>query len=237
MARPLSELTKLILSLPSDMRVADVVAKANEKGMTTSKGNVHQVRSKHGGKAAKGSRKPAQPTKKTSAKGGAGHRSSPKKEAILAIGLNKPTVEIIAAAKAKGVKVSSKKRAPRAAASAPGAGGGGLSKSDFIRSLSSALKASEVVKAGKAAGVKLDVDYVYKVRRLAKQGRGHTRAAVKAAPAAKRGPGRPPTTASSSSSNANTAQGFRKLVLELGISHARQLIDDVAKKLEAIVKG
>ena len=47
MARPISDLTKLILSLPRETPVAEVIQHAEKNGMSTSANNVHRVRAKH----------------------------------------------------------------------------------------------------------------------------------------------------------------------------------------------
>lgn len=47
MARPISPLTHFILSQPRTARVSDVIAAARREGMTTSAGNIHQVRAKY----------------------------------------------------------------------------------------------------------------------------------------------------------------------------------------------
>lgn len=51
MARPISDLTKLILSLPREAPVAEVIQHAEKNGMSTSANNVHRVRAKHAASA------------------------------------------------------------------------------------------------------------------------------------------------------------------------------------------
>jgi hypothetical protein len=46
MARPISDLTKFILSRPSELSVADVIAAADAQGLSASMSNVHRVRAK-----------------------------------------------------------------------------------------------------------------------------------------------------------------------------------------------
>jgi hypothetical protein len=44
MARPISDLTKFILSQPSGTSVAEVIAAADAQGLSASQSNVHRVR-------------------------------------------------------------------------------------------------------------------------------------------------------------------------------------------------
>ena len=83
MARPISDLTKLILSLPRDTPVAEVIRHAEKNGMSTSANNVHRVRAKHAlgadgtvakkassskrGSRARRAAKPAKPAKQVAA--------------------------------------------------------------------------------------------------------------------------------------------------------------------------
>lgn len=220
-------------------------------------------------------------------------RPTPKKDAVLAIGLDKPTAEIIAAAKAKGVVVSgtyvdllkkgtssgrpkgaakkapkkaaakkvkpakgaAKKPATKTAAAKPASKGKAMTKADYVRSLGPAMMPAAIMEQAKRDGVKLTIAYVYNLRKGVKKAAKN--GATAAAPV-KRGPGRPPKNASvasgapkrgpgrprkaaaslvSASSKVTNAQVFRKLVLELGVSQARHLVDEVATKLAAIVSG
>jgi hypothetical protein len=56
MARPISETTKFILSLPKTLTAKEVLAKAKAGGLETSESNVHRVRRLHGGRPSKASR-------------------------------------------------------------------------------------------------------------------------------------------------------------------------------------
>lgn len=47
MARPISALTRFILSVPRETPVAEVIAAAAKNGLTTGAGNVHLVRGKY----------------------------------------------------------------------------------------------------------------------------------------------------------------------------------------------
>jgi len=48
MARPISETTTFILSLPTTLPAKEVLAKAKARGIKTSENNVHRVRRIHG---------------------------------------------------------------------------------------------------------------------------------------------------------------------------------------------
>ncbi len=114
MPTPKSKLSKFILSLPSTLTGAEVVAQAKAKGMKTSGANVYRVRGLYGASA----------------------KATPTKSAVPA---SKPPTPA-------------------------------TSKSDFIRHIPVSTSAKDVVAQGKAAGLKFDSDYVYKVRREAKKG-------------------------------------------------------------------
>lgn len=118
MARPISPLTKLILSIPRDTPVADVIAMAKQEGLTTSAGNVHQVRSKYeldadGSVVKKGTAKAAP---KKAAKGGKAAKAAP--APAPAAKPAKPAKAAKAAPK-PAKKAAPKKAAPAAAARAP----------------------------------------------------------------------------------------------------------------------
>ena len=69
------------------------------------------------------------------------------------------------------------------------------SKAGFVRSFPASTPAAEIVTKAKAKGIKVDVRYVYSVRTAVRAKRKKTRTAPSAA-VAKRGPGRPPKSAS-----------------------------------------
>ncbi len=132
MARPLSPTTKFILSLPSDLPVAEVVAKAEAAGLPTSKGNVYQVRRSH----AKAHTKDSKVTKSVKASKKA---KTPKKGTKAALKTETPVPSAANAAPA-----APKKRGPgrpRKAAAAPkaapkAASGGHSSEAAFRAAVS-----------------------------------------------------------------------------------------------------
>lgn len=101
---------------------------------------------------------------------------------------------------------------------------GTLSKSDFVRQHLH-LPVGEIVSKGKAIGVQITPNLVYMVRgRSAVKGGAKAPAVVKPALGSKlAGP----------STDAHVA--FRRLVVELGVARSRALLDEVARKLAAIV--
>ncbi len=98
------------------------------------------------------------------------------------------------------------------------------SKADFVRS-HAALGAADVVEKAKAAGIKLDVGYIYNVRSTDKASKKKTATPKKAGPAKNGSP---------SASNETT---FRKLVVSLGIDRSRALIADVERGIAAVIAG
>ena len=102
--------------------------------------------------------------------------------------------------------------------------GRGGSKSAFVRSQPRHLKAAEVVKAAKKSGLKISLDYVYKVR---------SRTPATKAPAAARGPG---LATARSSSRGGDAE-FKRLVIELGVPRAETLVAEVRRRLEEVIRG
>lgn len=98
-------------------------------------------------------------------------------------------------------------------------------KSAFIRSHPD-LPAKEVVARARAAGIKLTTAQVYGTRSYTRKSGG-------------RGPGRPRGTARATTGQpARTAEAaFKKLVIDLGVRRARELLDDVEHTLRRLVEG
>jgi hypothetical protein len=119
---------------------------------------------------------------------------------ILSLPKTLPAKEVLAKAKAAGLKTSESNvhrvrrlhgrpakapaavATPAAPAKAAAPKGKTLKKSDFVRTLPAATPAKDVVAKAKAAGVKLDLQYVYKIRSRSKPARGRRAAAPAAAP-------------------------------------------------------
>ena len=115
MARPQSDLTKYILSLPTTLGPKAVVAKAKEKGYVTSEKNVHRVRSaKRKSGAAPAAAKKASPPKaarksapKATAKRGA--KGGVNKSAFVrGLATSMSAKDVVDKAKAAGITLSEK---------------------------------------------------------------------------------------------------------------------------------
>jgi hypothetical protein len=121
-------------------------------------------------------------------------------------------------------------RQPKAARAANGAG---KNKAAFVRDQPLGTPAKDVVAAAARLGMTMTPDYVHKVRSTAKA-RGRT-------------PARPGRTTRKGASlrfqplgvvRAGTPEAaFRKLVLELGLQRAKDLLADVERKLGALIRG
>jgi hypothetical protein len=81
-----------------------------------------------------------------------------------------------------------------------------INKSAFVRGLSASMPAPEVVKAAAAKGIKLSVKFVHTIRYNAKVSakKKSGGAAPSAVAVVKRGPGRPPKSASAPTSHASS---------------------------------
>lgn len=179
MPRPRSALTKLILSLPADLPVADVMAKAKEKGMVTSEQNVSRVRKMATAKPANTVAKKAKTPPKTAGKKVAKKAASKptalsKSDFIRRQPSTLSAKDVVAAGKKAGLsftdslvymvrgkqtgKGQAKKLAPKSPPSKPAA-----NKADFVRKFPT-LSPKDVVAKGKAEGITFNEHYVYNVR-------------------------------------------------------------------------
>jgi hypothetical protein len=201
MARPQSELTKLILTLPMDLSVAEVIERAKEAGMETNEKNVSRVRADQKKRLAAGAQKPAV----------------------------KPPAAKKPAAKAE----------PTGAPAALPTAAGTMTKADFVRGLPRTMSAKDIVAHAKAAGIELTEKYVYKARTPRKGAKAAAKPAtavrpvpVAKAPATVQAP-TPPKTAPTGSDEV----ALRKLVLALGVTRSRQLLDELERGLAALIAG
>ncbi len=104
MARPRSALSTFILSLPRDLPIDDVIAKAKAKGMKASANNIYRVRRMAGAKVAKKTlAAPAAPPSKAAAPVAAASTQN-KAEFVRSLSSLTPR-EIVARAKTAGVKL------------------------------------------------------------------------------------------------------------------------------------
>jgi hypothetical protein len=152
-----------------------------------------------------------------------------------------PAKDVVAKAKEKGISLTANHvsavrstsrgksgKRPAAKAAAPKAGGakpaakGAVSKAAFVRSLPRSTPAKDVVAKAKAAGLKLNSEYVYKVR---------SKGGGKAAPA-KRGPGRPASAPVATRPHANgIEQQLALLLVEHGLDRVQRLVSEIHGRL------
>ena len=78
-----------------------------------------------------------------------------------------------------------------------------MNKTAFVRSLPSSMPGAEIVKKAKEAGLKISVGYVYSIRAKT-HAKGRSSAPASAASPAKRGPGRPRESPSSTNGNGSS---------------------------------
>jgi hypothetical protein len=102
------------------------------------------------------------------------------------------------------------------------------SKAEFVRALSN-LTPRVIVEKAKAAGIKLDVSYVYNVR-----GKSKSSSTKRGRPVTKSANGVATPTANHDSSS---EVAFRKLVLVLGFGRAKSLLGEFEAKLSALIAG
>ncbi len=115
-----------------------------------------------------------------------------------------------------------------------------VNKAEFVREQPRTLPAKEVVAAGARIGITLTPDYVHKVRSYSKPKPAAPRPAAparKPTPVAKSAVHRRPQPAPVSSRVASGHAEFRRLVLELGLQRARNLMAEVERKLNALIAG
>ncbi len=241
MARPQSALTKLILTLPPDMPIAEVIEKAKAAGMDTTESNVSRVRTDQkrreaGTPAKKAAKKPAAKAEKKPAA-----KTVPKvaKVAKKAPATMKPTPAKKAAKTTPAKKASPKAKAPAAPTSAAP-----VSKSAFIRSQPPTMPARDVVEAARAAGITMTTKFVYRVRSTPTKVAGKKpAAATKAAPTSKPAPKAPakPKAASpkkpAPTSGSDEVVTFRRLVLGLGVRRSRGLLEELELGLARLIGG
>jgi hypothetical protein len=142
------------------------------------------------------------------------------------------------APKRKAVARSTAAKAKRAPGAARRAAGTSLNKAAFVRNQPVGMPAKDVVVAASRLGMTMTPDYVHKVRSTAKaRGRAPSLAARKPArKASSRSDfrfGRPLGVVRAGTPEA----AFRKLVLELGMQRAKDLLADVERKLGALIRG
>lgn len=104
----------------------------------------------------------------------------------------------------------------------------GMSASDFVRSMPASMKPADVLAAAKAKGIKMSRNLIYAVRTAAKK-------KVGAAPSAVRGRPRKAARAAAVGAPKRDVSEFKKMALELGISMARQALDELERGLATLL--
>jgi hypothetical protein len=142
-------------------------------------------------------------------------------------------------AKVKAPKAAKAPAAPKvASASKPGPKpkDGKMSASEFVRSMPTTMKAKEVSEAAKTKGLSVSSGLVYMVRSvMARKANG----GIAAAPKAKAGP-KPKTQYQTPKFVAFPGTGggdetaFKRMALEIGFPRALQVIEELAKRAEAV---
>jgi hypothetical protein len=114
------------------------------------------------------------------------------------------------------------------------------SKAAFVRAQPLSLSAKDVVAAAARLGMSMTADYVHKVRSTAKARAAGPQPAVAPARKAAPDPARKaaPKLRPLGLIRAGTPDAaFRKLVLELGLQRAKDLLSEVERKLAALIGG
>jgi hypothetical protein len=210
--------TAFVLALPPDLAVAEVVAKAAAAGLTITPNYVSNIRSSARIAAAK---------KKAAAKPKAAKKATSTKKAAAKKG---------AAPKPAATTVPTTAAAPA------------LTATEFIKSQPREISAADVVKAAEKVGLKIDANYVYKVRsrlgaKPAAKAKLEAPKATKPAPAPKAAQSAPTPKAASTVPTAPKITGvsndvaFKKLVVELGVARAEALVVEVKRKLAELFAG
>jgi hypothetical protein len=107
------------------------------------------------------------------------------------------------------------------------------SKSAFIRSLPPSTPGAEVVARGKAAGLKFNVNYVYRIRSLA-NGKRETRTSGSRKTVR---PGRLGASVPRPISSTSSAENLlRALAAEVGLSHAIDMLEAERTRVRAVLR-
>jgi hypothetical protein len=166
----------------------------------------------------------------------------PNKSAFVrSLAFDMPSAEVIARAKAKGMRLTRndvhairaiarrKTRQPKpSGANARSGSGGGVNKSAFVRSLPASLSAAEVIARGKSKGIRLSAAQVYTIRANARRKR--PKASVERSPRSNKAQ----LTAANIGADTREAE-FIAAALDLGLTKADALIAALRSKAVAAV--
>jgi hypothetical protein len=254
MTRPISKLTKFILSQPTSMPPKEVIARAKARGMSASKSNISRVRGmkKDGAVKAVAAAKPAAATSPV-----AKPAVQSKSEFIRSLPTTMPAGEVVAKAKAAGIFIGEPyvynvrgraagrgkkgKTAPKPAATKPAVtptsaaprAAAPLNKADFVR-LHPLLTPRDIVAKARAAGISIGVHYVYNVRA---QGKGPAaKAPVPTKPAAPR-PVAAVHAAVHSSTDARLESLLKDVAAEMGLKRALEVLEAERARVRALLSS
>jgi hypothetical protein len=246
MGRPISKTTKFILALPGTLSAKEVLSKAKASGHNTSEGNVHRVRRLHGGKKSTAKKtSTATPTAAPSSR-----LPQSKADFVRSLPSSTPAKKVIAQAKAAGLSVSetyvyalrrsaksgTRKKAtkgPARRATKPASATSSKPtlplKSEFVRGFSRSTTAKDVVAKAKAAGIKLDIQYVYKLRSRSRSGRKKVAVAKPAQVISAK--------TKTNGFHSSTEDLLRAVAAELGLGHALEILQSQRAQVRAVLGG
>ncbi len=254
MTRPISKLTKFILSLPRTLPPKEVIARAKAKGMSASKSNISRVRRMKRVSAAKpAAAKSALPGKPANEASPTSKPAAQSKSAFIrALPATMSASAVVAKAKAAGIKMgeayvynvrgraagkgkkgkpAAKRLATRQAvlSSVPPKGPVPPTKADFVREHPT-LSPRAIVAKAKAAGIHIGVHYVYNVRAQGKVGGKRVRVAAIAKPSR-------PTVVNGghSSADARMETLLKYVAAELGLKRALEILEGERARVRAVL--
>jgi hypothetical protein len=157
-----------------------------------------------------------------------------------------PAKEVVAKAKSAGLKISDRyvhvirsiaKRAAKhgnGAASGPRRGGRPISsKRTFVLSLPSSMAASEVIDRAKGQGMTLTTNYVYKIRSRGAAANGRS-SSLPPAPVVKAAAVRGTRRGAHSAPSNGQEERFVALVLDVGLSRATALLNQLRDRVQGL---
>jgi hypothetical protein len=131
------------------------------------------------------------------------------------------------------LKRKAKKSAAKTSAAKKGAApkAAKTTKADFVRMLPKASP-KEIIARAKSEGIKIDLDYVYKVRSSAKAGKAKTKADARAATPRKSAAVPRPLAATSSAEDL-----LRAVAAEIGLARAMEILAAERARVRAVIGG
>jgi hypothetical protein len=103
------------------------------------------------------------------------------------------------------------------------------SKADFVRSLSKTMPATLVIERGKAAGVQLSKNYVYRVRSWANAAKSQNKKAPKTTPTA--------TKSAAATLDSSAERLLKAVAAEIGLGRAVEILSGERARVRAVIGG